>query len=168
MPNEQLKQALREAYATPPTGAVILDTIEVLHDDFDPIRLVNNYADIMATLENGDIVSFTSHSFTLGLPGDNETPSPRLSVKIENTTRELVLAIDSVVNSTTPIRLIYRPYLSTDLTTPQYDPPLSMELSNITATTSSVSAQARFGELANTKFPKETYTVEKFPQLLWR
>ena len=168
MPNTQLSTAIREAYANPPAGVVILDTIEVLHDDFDPIRLVNNYADITATLESGDVVVFTSHSFTLGLPGDNETPSPRLTIKIENITRDLLLAIDGVVDSTTPIRLIYRPYLSTDLSTPQYNPPLSMELSNISATVTTITAQARFGELANTKFPKETYTVEKFPQLLWR
>ena len=46
MPDTNLSDALKEAYASAPADVIILDTLEIRHPTFDqPIRVVRNYAD---------------------------------------------------------------------------------------------------------------------------
>lgn len=169
MPNTRLNQAIREAYVNAPADVVILNTLEVTHPSFAaPIYLISNFSEVRATLENGNEVLFRPYAFTLTLPEDSDKPSSGLALKIENVTREMVDSIEKVVDSRDPIIVVYRPYLSDDLSTPQYTPPLRMELSGISASSRTIVAKAQFGELGNIKFPNKDYEIDEFPQLVWR
>jgi len=64
------------------------------------------------------------------------------------------------------VEVTYRPYLSTDLTAPQMDPPLTLTLTQISADNYTVTARARMGDFANRKFPSEEYTATRFPGLV--
>jgi len=52
VPDSTLSQALKEAYASAPSDLVIYHTLELRHPSFtSPIRVVRDYADLVATLE---------------------------------------------------------------------------------------------------------------------
>lgn len=54
MPDPNLQQAIREAYASAPAGVVTLDTIEIRHASFtQPIRVVRNHPDTATWLTLG-------------------------------------------------------------------------------------------------------------------
>lgn len=54
MPDPNLSEAIKEAYASAPADVVTLDTIELLHPAFtQPVRVVRNHADIKTWLALG-------------------------------------------------------------------------------------------------------------------
>lgn len=178
MPNSALSEAITEAYASAPSDTIILHTLEIRHPAFidedgnsDAIRVVSNFEDFTANLEStsamnaGEPVLFRHYPFSLTLPPitDKSTPSARLT--IDNVSRLIVSNIELAVESLEVIRVIYRPYLSTDLSGPQYDPPIELVLSDITANVFSVSGTATFGDLANKSFPRRVYDLKHFPGL---
>ena len=57
-------------------------------------------------------------------------------------------------------------YLSTDLTGPQNDPPLSMTIFSITATPMRIRATCGMADINNKRFPGEEYSAEAFPGLV--
>ena len=165
MPNTTLKQAIKEAYASAPTNTVIYDTIELKHPLLTPtIRFVKDHFDLTATLETGDEVVFTAYAFSLELPeiGQKESTS-YITVSIDNTDRSIYEKLRSIVTSTVPMTLTYRPYISTDLSTPQYDPPLVLEMHEISTNISTITLKAKFRDFYNNFFSKSIYTYTEFP-----
>ena len=156
MPNDNLTDAIAEAYASAPSDIVILHTLELRHPAFvdengqpSAIRVVRDNADLRATLEasaplnGGEEVLFKSFAFEISLPETNDRSSPEAIVTIDNVSREIVHNIELAVVSQEVIKVSYRPYLSTDLSTPQYDPPLHLTLTDITADVFQVSGKAQ-------------------------
>jgi hypothetical protein len=94
------------------------------------------------------------------------TCCPMRIISIDNVDREMVLNIKRAVTSRDVIKVTYRPYLSTDLTSPHYDPPLHLTLRDIVADVFKVTGKARFSDLANISFPNELYTATRFPGLV--
>ena len=168
----QLGDAIREAYASAPSDTVILDTLELRHPAFaSPIRVVRDHRDMTATLEadapvnGGEAVLFQSYSFDFELPPVNDRSTPEATITIDNVGREIVANIEKAVVTQDVVRVTYRPFLSTDLSGPQYDPPLHLTLTDIVADVFRISGKARFGDLANQSFPSELYTATRFPGL---
>ena len=179
MVNTSLSDALTEAYACAPSGVVILHTLEIRHPNFidnngnpSAIRVVRDHKDLVATLESsapinaGEQVTFTSFAFDITLPKISDMSSPECIISIDNVDREMVLNIERAVTSRDVIKVTYRPYLSTDLTSPHYDPPLHLTLRDIVADVFKVTGKARFSDLANISFPNELYTATRFPGLV--
>ena len=172
MPDPVLSQAIKEAYAVAPANDIIFYTVELRHTAFTaPIRLVLNNEDIQATLEAtapenpSELVDFIHMQFRLGKPELDDTSSPQLTLEIDNVSTEIEENIALAIESTSPVEVTYREFLFSDLSGPQNDPPLHMEVSTIKATDSVVSAVCSFGSFANRRFPNQLYTVERFPQL---
>ncbi|MEQ4619072.1 MAG: DUF1833 family protein [Corticimicrobacter sp.] len=174
-----LEQALKEAYASAPTDRVIFDTLEVRHSAFrddagqpTAIRIVIGYEDITARLEGdavlhpGEYVGFVAGAFRFKLPGFEEGQVPAMQITIDGVTREVVGHIESAINEPEPIYVTYRPYLSTDLSKPQMDPPITMELTKVTVTGTSVSGTASLSDVHNWAFPYEKYMAARFPGLV--
>lgn len=164
MPNDTLSQAIQEAYASNPSDAVLLHTLEINHPNFsNPIRVVRNNKDIMATLEAGaprnagESVKFVGYPFDINLPRVDDNSAPRATLVIDNVSREIVENIELAVDSMQVIDMLYRPYLSDDLKVPHIDPPIHLTLTNIVADIFSVRADARFPSLANRNFPGRVY-----------
>lgn len=172
MPDTTLKQAIKEAYAAAPSSALVLHTLELRHLAFTaPIRVVLDHADLLAYLEGtapenaGQQVTFVSMNFRFSKPEVSEASGPELTIEIDNVTAEIEENIAAANMSTGAIAVTYRVYLDSDLSGPQNDPPMHMEIKTIKANDLQVEARASFGNFANRRFPREIYTVQRFPAL---
>jgi hypothetical protein len=173
MTDTTLSQALREAYASAPTAETVLHTLEFRHPSFTtPIRVVRDYQDVVATLEAtapinpGAAVTFTAYAFNFTPPEVSTSGAPEITIVIDNVSSEIVGYIDAAAQTPDLIEVTYRPYLASNLTTPQAVPPLTLVITTVTADVFRVQAKATFGDVANRKFPSETYTAERFPGLV--
>ena len=176
------EQALKEAYASAPTREIIHDTLEIRHpafsdDDGQPtaIRVVRGYENIITTLEadapmhGGQAVEFIAGDFDFRLPGYKEGETPQLEITLDNVSREVTAYLEMAIGQTAPIEVTYRPYLASDLTAPQVDPPISMILTKVNAGVMQVRGTATLSDVHNWPFPNTRdgiYRPERFPGLL--
>lgn len=170
--NDALNAAIQEAYATAPDAEVILNTLEIRHPAFtEPIRVVLDNTDFLAYLEadapvdGGLEVLFIAFKFDFKLPDVSASGNSELQITIDNVTEEIQDNIEASMAWPDPIELTYRPYLASDPSGPQMDPPLHMTATDIDVNLYTVTLHAVFGNLVNKKFPSETYTLERFPGL---
>lgn len=173
MPDFTLEDALAEAYASAPSAEVILHTLEIRHPSFTvPIRVVRDFNDFTATLEAdapadpGAQVTFVAMAFDFSLPDVEKAVSPEIDISLDNVSGELIGYLDAAAQTPDLIEVTYRPYLASDPSGPQMNPPLTLVIRSVTADVFRVSARAGFADLANRKFPNEVYDAERFPGLV--
>jgi hypothetical protein len=77
-----------------------------------------------------------------------------------------VANIEASLSTTDMVSVIYREFLSSDLSSPQNNPPLSLTIMSVTADLYKVTAVASFANLMNKRFPTKEYSSEVFPGLL--
>lgn len=174
-----LEQALKEAYASAPTDRVIFHTLEIRHPAFvddagqpTAIRIVIGYENVAAKLEGdaplhpGEYVEFIAGAFRFKLPGFEEGKVPQIQIAVDGVSREMVAHIEAAIAEPDPIEATYRPYLSTDLSKPQMNPPTNMELTKVSVNGASVSGIASLSDVHNRAFPFEKYMASRFPGLV--
>lgn len=173
MPNDALITAIKEAYASAPVDEVILHTLEIIHSSFTtPIRVVQDRAGHTLVLEEdapvnpGEAVEFIGYAFDFRLPSVGESSSPEIEISIDNISRDIMANLEVATQSSMPVRIIYRPYLASDPSAPQMNPPLDLQVSNARVTLFQITFRAGFGDIASRKFPNEFYTTERFPGLV--
>ncbi len=173
MPDTTLTQAIREAYASAPRGVVIYHTLEIRHSTFtEPIRIVRDHADLEAYLESdapenaGEEVFFSRFSFDFTKPEISADGVPQMQVAIDNISRDISAALDLAVQTTDLVEVTYREFISTDLSGPQNDPPITMYLIDVKADIFKVHGTARFPDLLNKRFPTLAYDAEVFTGLV--
>lgn len=178
MPDPTLSQAWKEAAASAPIGEVMLHTLEFRHPNFidevgqpAAIRVVLGHEDLDARLEAdaslnpGEYVTFIAFSFSMSLPETRISSSAELSIAMDNVSQEIEENLALATASPYKVEVTYRAYLSSDLSTPQNIPPMTMTLAGATATDQRVEARATFGDPANLKFPDVTYNTIDYPGL---
>jgi len=166
MPNDSLQDAIKEAYAIAPAGKVILDTLEIRQTGVqDPIYLVRAKQGMTALDENGNALEFEPCGFQFTLPPQNEEGFRSLNIAIDNVGRRVSAFIDAAKSDNVPVEILYRPYLSDDLSAPQMIPPLTLFLKDVQINMIQVTARATFMDIVNKKFPSELYTRGRFPYL---
>lgn len=168
MPNAALTAALKEAYARAPSNVVYLNTLEIAHPSVASKYIVRDRKDWNLTLEGGGgVKTFKACPFRFSLPASGDNGIQNLNIAIDNVDREISDFINTVKESVNPVSVIYRPYLSTDTTTPQMNPPLVLTLGNIVITAVQITGRASFADIINKPFPhpSEIYTRERFPSL---
>lgn len=173
MPDLTLEEALKEAYAVAPNNLIVYDTLEFRHPEWAaPIRVVRDFANLVATLESdaplnpGESVTFTGFAFDMARPEINPDSAPEVSITIDNVSLEIEDALLQTVTSVYPIEVTYRPYLSSNLLMPAMNPPMTLVLQQVQASSSRITATARLGDFANKKFPSQEYTARRFPGLV--
>lgn len=173
MPDPALSQALAEAYASAPVRDVVYHTLELRHAAFStPIRIVRDNRDLSARLEAsapqnaGEYVVFVAFAFDLVKPEISSTGVPQCTIEIDNVSREIIANIELSMTSIEPVQVTYREFLSSDLSRPQNDPPMTLVLTSISADVFRVRAVASFADVGNRRFPGEDYTAERFPGLV--
>jgi len=173
MPDPSLSDAIQEAYATAPAGEVILHTLEFRHPAFtQPLRVVRDRADLNATLEStapenpNEEVTFVQFAFDLELPDVTSGSSPELLLTMDNVSRDVMGYLDQAANSQNLIEVTYRPYLLTDTSEPQMNPPLTMTLKEVECDIFKITARCGFGDFANRPFPRDVYDLQRFAGLL--
>lgn len=173
MTDTTLTQAIKEAYASAPASTIIYHTLELWHPSFTtPIRVVRDFADLTATLEAtaprnpGAAVTFVAFNFDFTKPEVSAGGVPQITITMDNADRSIVANIEAALSSTGMVSVIYREYISTDLSAPQNNPPISMTILSVTADVFKVTATAGFLNLANKRFPTQEYSAEVFPGLV--
>lgn len=172
MPDDTLSQAIKEAYASAPTAEVILHTLEIRHPSFtEPIRVVRDRVDLTATLESdapanpGASVTFIALAFDFMLPEVTRSAVPEIEISLDNVSGEIIGYLDAAAQTPDLIEVTYRPYIASDNSGPQMNPPLTLVIREIHCDIFRVVARAGFGDLGNRKFPGEVYSSEIFPGL---
>jgi len=164
--NDAFQDALKEAFAIAPSNVVILDTLELIQEGVqDPVRLVRSPVGITAIDENGFAKDYEPAGFQLSLPESNDQGVAPLGIAIDNIGRRVSDWINRAKSQMVPVQCIYRPYLNTDLFSPQMNPPLLMTLQDIVVTDYQVTGKAIFMDIVNKKFPNQLYTRARFPSL---
>jgi len=164
--NSSLQDAIKEAFALAPASKVILNTIEIRQEGVqDPIFLVQARRGMVATDENGVERVFEPVGFSFSLPPSNEEGFQSLNIAIDNVGLRVTAFMNAAMSVAEPIKVIYRPYLSDDLTHPQMIPPLVLFLKDVRITAVQVVGRATFMDIVNKKFPAELYTRSRFPSL---
>jgi hypothetical protein len=173
MPDFTLEDALAEAYASAPSSEVILHTLEIRHPSFTtPVRVVRDFHDFTAYLEAdapqdpGAEVTFIAMAFDFSLPDVEKATSPEIDISLDNVSGELIGYLDAAAQTPDLIEVTYRPYLASDPSGPQMNPPLTLVIRSVSADVFRVRARAGFADLANRKFPNEVYDAERFPGLV--
>src|SRR5689334_19309549 len=144
MPDPSVQAALKEAYSVAPSDEVIIHGLELRHPSFtdedgnpDSIWVTTNEKDVTATLEagaplhGGEAVTFTSFPFRFRLAPIENTATQELELAIDNVDRRLIENLDAAMAYGSKIQMCYRPFLASDLSTPQMDPPPVFTLSNV-------------------------------------
>ena len=178
MTDNTLSEALKEAYASAPSDVILLHTLELRHPSFvdengnpTAIRVVRDNVNHICTLEDtaplnpGQAVEFTAMAFDLTLPPVEAIPVPEITLSIDNVSTEIIKYLDRAVETQDMIEMTYRPYLISDLSMPQMDPPITLVITEVTADISKISATARMMDIGTKSFPAENYTVKKYPGL---
>jgi hypothetical protein len=173
MPDSTLTQAIKEAYASAPANLVIYHTLELYHPAFStPIRVVRDYADLTATLEStaprnpSTAVIFVAFNFEFTKPDVAPDGIPQVTITLDNVDRSIVANIEAALTTTDLVTVIYREFLSNDLSAPQNNPPLNMTIISVSADIFKVTAVASFPNLMNKRFPNKEYSSEVFPGLV--
>jgi hypothetical protein len=169
-----LEAAIREAYATAPAGEVILHTLEFRHPAFTaPLRVVRDHRELVARLEStapenpNEEVTFTAFAFDF-VPPDVDTTGamPEVIIAIDNVSSQILGYMDQAANSQDLIEMTYRPYLASDPSEPQMDPPLTLTVRSVEADIFRITARASYGDFVNRSFPSEVYNSTRFPGLI--
>ena len=173
MPDSTLTQAIKEAYAAAPANIIIYHTLELWHPAFSaPIRVVRDYVDLTATLEStaprnpSASVTFVAFNFDFTKPEISATGLPEVTLTMDNVDRAIVANIEAALTTTDLVTIIYREFISSDLTSPQNNPPLSLTITSVTADLYKVTAVATFPNLMNKRFPTLEYNAETFVGLV--
>lgn len=170
-----LTAAIKEAYASCPSDVVLIETVELYHPEWQTvIRMVRGKDGVTAGLESnapnnpGASVYFEPLDFNLSQPRIGEGRQ-ELTLDVDNTSLFLIPLIESHdLSSLQEARVIYRPYISTDLSGPHMNPPLSLSIVAISANMKTVSITCGYADIANRKFPHAVYKAAAFPGISYR
>lgn len=162
---DALQEAIREAYATCRSDVVYLDTLEVRNAGIESIFIVQDREAHDFTLETNVVRTFSPVAFRFVLPAAGDNGIQELGIAIDNTDRRISDFIAAVLGNDEPVTVVYRPYLSSDPTLPQLNPPLVLFMTDIQLTGVEINGRASFADLVNRKFLNEIYSRRKFPSL---
>lgn len=143
---------------------VIIPTLEIKHPAFAPIRTCAGFEDQTVTLETGETITFTASGLDISLPARNSSGQQNLNFAIENVTGIAQRAIDDALSAGGQINVIYRTFLSSDLSTPA-EPPLKMVLVGAEFEGPSVQVTASYQDLIGYAWPRDRYSVDFAPGL---
>ena len=167
-----ISQELAEVYASAPYDLYYIETLQLSHPIFaaEPVPgsvfLTNQREPLIGKLEDGSDVEYEPAPFVTIPPNDEENSALQLQVAIDNSSRRLMDNLERLSEyPQEPVRVIYRVYLSNDINTVQNDPPLSLEITSVTASQTAVTFNAGQTNLRRQPFPFQLYTTELYPGL---
>ncbi len=122
------------------------------------------YEDITATVENGDVLTFSAASIDIALPARNSDGTQDLQFAISNIDGEVSTAIRKALENLEIGSLTYRQYISTDLSAPATVPyTLAIKSGSWTAIQAQITAG--YMNVLDTAWPRFRYTLNEFPGL---
>lgn len=155
---------LSTVYASAPAAEVIIPTLEIRTPT--PIYTCAGFEDQEVTLEDGTDVTFTASGLDVSLPARNDTGQQTLTFAIENVTGIAQREIELAIENGSRIPVIYRPYLSSDLSAPA-EAPIKLNLSGADFRGSTVQVTCSYQDPINTAWPRLRYTADFAPGLVY-
>lgn len=164
---------LKAIYTSAPVDRYYVETMTLKHPIFiegsnhrGEFFMTNQRDGFTGTLEDGRQVEFQPVPFTAIPPNSEEQSDIQLQVGIDNASRQLMEYIERLGRTpNVPILVIYRIYLSDDITTVQNDPPLKLDIISVRATQQLISFTAGNSNMRDKPFPSQLYTTELYPGL---
>ena len=151
---------LQQVYANGSPTVRVLETLELQHHTFSQsLRIVNDVQGWWLQIEtNSTPVRFDAFPFSVVDPPQNSRGVQSLQLSIDNVDGSMIEKLEGTQDGlSVPIRLVYRVYLSNDNTGPQNDPPLTLEIRQISVDNFKVVATATNDNLQNKAFPNQSY-----------
>lgn len=164
--NDAYLDAIKEAFAVAPASVLIYHTLQIRQIGVQSsVFLVQSRRPIVAADENGVYHTFEPVGFQFALPSSNADGFKSLNIAIDNIGRRITTFIETATSQIQVVEVLYRPYVSTDLSAPQMRAPILLFLKDVEVNDFQVSGRATFMDLVNKKFPLELYSRKTFPAL---
>jgi Domain of unknown function (DUF1833) len=169
--------AFEEAVGSRDKAEKAFETIELQHPSIQEegfpvgVRMVNDVVnqdftlEATASLNAGEVVTFTGIPFTFGFPDIEQGRAPESDVRISNARREVAKYLDAGELMAAPLVVIYRVYMLSAPTQVAMGP-FRFLMREISEEGAAVSGRVTFANPQNLKFPRQTYNAQNFPALL--
>lgn len=132
-----------------------------------PLRMVDEYEDLVLGLEDGSAALFEGVGVDYTLPQANDSGQQTFTLAIDNVRGEAQRLIDEAVEARERISMIVRQYVGDDLTAPAVRP-LRYTVQSAAMAMSAVRIEAGFFDMLGRRFPVWYYTDDKFPGLRYQ
>lgn len=153
---------LSTVYASAPSGIVIVQTLEIRVQGMDPIMVCNGFQDMACKLETGADVLFEAGNLSIALPARDEGANQTLKFGLWNVHGRAQMAVEKALSSGAQVPILYREYLSSDLSAPASGPvPFVMVGGQFEGL--EVQIEAGYYDILNTAWPRERYTQLNAP-----
>lgn len=129
-----------------------------------PIHLCQGFTDVVATLENGYPVEFIAADFAAQLASRNTGGVQGLQFAIDPGESNALERIDQAVEAGAKIYVDYREFIASDLSAPAR-PVETFTVISYSYDEPVLTFTASFHDLVNKAYPRNRYTVDKFPGL---
>ncbi len=165
-----ISEKLRAIYATAPRDDYYIETLELSHSGFPDgaIFITNQVGGWEGLLEDGTTTQvFDWLPFGVVPPNNSEESNLNLQVAIDNASVTLMEQLEALAQVPTEAIIVrYRIYLATDFNTVQNDPPLKLDILQVTATSQLLTFTAGLANLRKIQFPSLIYSTELYPGLI--
>lgn len=142
---------------------VIIQTMEI-NIGGTKYWLAQSYEDVTATIEDGSTQLFEACALDIALPARNSDGTQDLKFAMSNITGLVSRTIRDALKDLSGATLTHRSFISTDLTGPA-EAPFSMTIKSGYWTNTEVQITAGFMNVLDTRWPRFTYTLNRFPGL---
>lgn len=144
---------------------VILPVIELQCDAWpQPIVLVRDYQNHTITTEDNRTLLALSTGMDVALPKKDKSGSQSLQFALDNVRGEAVAAMRAALREQEEVRLIFRQYVSSDLSAPA-DNPYHFIVRSFQAKGPQVDVVAAFFDLIDMAYPRDVYDSKFAPGL---
>ncbi|GLO14714.1 hypothetical protein PPUJ20028_32970 [Pseudomonas putida] len=145
--------------------AWIIPTIELRCVSWPgPVYICSAFEDLVATTEDGVLATFTAAAFDAALPKRDNSGNQSLTFAIDNVTGVAQQLIDQALEARQKINMIFRTYLSSDLSAPA-EKPYRMNVLSGFMEGATVQLQAGYFDFVNLAWPRRKYTLDFVPAL---
>lgn len=129
-----------------------------------PVYICAGFDDVLATLETGVKVRFTAAAFDVALPKRDDSGNQTLTFAIDNVSGVAQQLIDQALEARQKITMVFRTFLSSDLSAPA-EKPYRMSVLSGFMEGASVQLQAGYFDFINLGWPRRKYTLGSYPCL---
>lgn len=150
-------EILQTVYASAPSGKVILPTLEIESAGMQSMRFVHGYEDMAL---GGQL--FEACQMSVSLPEKNTTGNQTLRFGVGLVDSRADKAVDAALENGAVVYLIYREFLSTDLSA-SASRPLRMEVVGGEFGEGALQVEASYFDMLNFAWPRDRYTAENAP-----
>lgn len=162
--------AIETAYAS--NSETPLETFEFIHPGInDQIRLFKGEVDIVCTLEDSNVVTFTRSNIKSTAPSSSSDGSQSVTLQIDNVSNEVWTQLKQIINynRATPgtqseIILKYRRYLESDLTTIVGET-VRLKIIGSGINRNIAQFEASYALIPDVRYPNKFYYTNTFPGL---